>query len=232
MSLETVAVAIASAATALLAAWVAWRKAASEQAAQLKQKTNENRDLEKQLHLREREFLEERNRLELANAETLRAAKAAASEEGRKLGQAERQRDHVTELTNLRYELTARLDKEREQAAIEAREKLRAEYELQTKLFTVKISPYVLIAEDKGLFKDKYETVTGYQYQLLINGIPAFSPHVVRERTEIKTAINEELETMLLKAAHQAAEAAIQVYLGGNPQFAKLSPVIVERATK
>lgn len=190
------------------------------------------RELEKQLHIKECEFLEERNRIEISNAEILRSAKTASFEEGRQLGLAESNSCHINELATQKSELCTKFEIERQKAIEDAKDRIRAEYELQTKLFTVKISPYVKIIEDKSLFGDKYETVSGYQYQLLINGIPAFSPHVVPERTEIKKAINEELELMLIQTAQRAAEAAIQLYLGGNPQFAKLAPPLVERLTQ
>ena len=57
-------------------------------------------------------------------------------------------------------------------------------------------------------------SVSGYQYQLLVNGMPAFSPHIVAERTETKKATNPELERALLQTAERAADAAIQLYLG------------------
>lgn len=142
----------------------------------------ETRSLEKQLHLRERDFLAERNKLELEHAEALKVARSQAFEEGRRLGQTEGNASKVSELSELRRELLDRAEDERATAVAEAREKLRAEYELQSKLFTVKISPYVSIREDRRLLGQQYETVSGYQYQLLVNGIPAFSPHVVAEQ--------------------------------------------------
>lgn len=229
---ETLAIIFTTALVTALVSLLLWRHFSSKQREELASQVAATRELEKQLHLKDRDFLEERNRIELKNVENLRAARATAFEEGRQLGLAESNRDHVNELATQRSELITKREMEREQAAAEARDKLRSEYELQTKLFTVKISPYVKITEDKGLFSDKYETISGYQYQLLVNGIPAFSPHVVPERTEIKKSINEELERMLIQTAQGAAEAAIQLYLGGSPQFAKLAPPLVERLTK
>lgn len=209
-----------------------WRHASAKLRDEMAIQIAATRELEKQLHIKDREFLEERNRIELLSAENLRFAKTASFEEGRLVGVAESHRDHINELAALRTELCTKLEIERQQAGEDARERLRAEYELQIKLFSVKISPYVKITEDKGLFGDKYETVAGYQYQLLVNGIPAFSPHVVPERIETKKAINEELEHMLIRTAQQAAETAIQLYLGGSPQFAKLAPILIERMNK
>ena len=218
--------------TIIFIALFLWRQASAKLRGELALQVATARELEKQLHIKDREFLEERNHIELSNVESLRTAKAISFEEGRQLGLAESHRSHINELTSQHSELSKKFENERLQAVEDARERLRAELELQTKLFTVKISPYVKITEDKSMFGDKYETVTGYQYQLLVNGIPAFSPHVVPERTEVKKAINEELERMLIQTAQNAAEAAILLYLGGSPQFAKLAPLLIERLNK
>ena len=122
-----------------------------------------------------------------------------------------------------------KLQEERESSASDAREQLRAEYELQSKLFSVQISPLVRIVEDKGLFSSEFKTEVGYQYQLLINGIPAFQPHVLIERNEVRKEVNEERIDELIKVAKQIAEGAIDLYLGANGQFAKLAMPIVKR---
>lgn len=216
----------------LVIALLFWKRERQRADLELKERISEARELEKKVHVREREFLDEKNKIEVAKAEAMRNARALGYEEGRAFGQAERERDHLTEITKLRSEFSHQLVIERESAATDARDRLRAEYELQTKLFTVKICPYLKVTEDKSMFNKKHELVSGYQYQLLINGIPAFSPHVVPERTEIKSEINPQLEAALLGIAEKAADAAINMYLGGNIQFARRFPAIVERASK
>jgi hypothetical protein len=232
MNTETVLIVLAASMTTLTIVWMLWRKEKQGLDLELTQRVSEVRELEKKMHVRERDFLDEKNQIEMAKTEALRNARATGYEEGRAYGQVERERDHLTEVTKLRSEFALQLIRERESAACDARDRLRAEYELQTKLFTVKICPYLRIAEDKSMFNKKHELVSGYQYQLLINGIPAFSPHVVPERTEIKSEINPQLEATLLGIAEKAADAAINLYLGGNAQFAKLAPAIVERIAK
>jgi hypothetical protein len=232
MNTETVLVVLAASLTTLSIAWIFWRKEKQGLGVELARQVAEARELEKKMHVRERDFLAEKNQIEMAKTEALREARATGYEEGRAFGQAESQRDHLTEVTRLRSDFALQLTNERESAAGQARDRLRAEYELQTKLFTVKICPYLRITEDKSMFNKKHELVSGYQYQLLINGIPAFSPHVVPERTEIKSEINPQLEAALLRLAEKAADTAINLYLGGNIQFAKLSPPIVERIAR
>ena len=147
----------------VLVAVLLWRKCAAKQAQSIEEQRSVTQQLEKQLHVKERDFLAERNQLEITYSETVRAARTAAFEDGRQLGLTERNAAHITELSAQRSALGTKFESEREQALTEAREKLRAEYELQSKLFTVKISPYVSVREDKGLLRNSYETTTGYQ---------------------------------------------------------------------
>lgn len=186
------------------------------------------RELEKHIHAKERDFLADRNQLELRHADAIRVARTQSFEEGRAQGLSERTAEHMNELEKVRLELLATIEQKKEEAAVEAREKLRNEYELQSKLFSVKISPYVKIGSKRGILTKEHETAIGYQYQLLINGIPAFTPHVVTEGTEVKKEINEKVEALLIDSAQQAADAAIQLYLGGAPQFARRGPPLVE----
>ncbi len=96
----------------------------------------------------------------------------------------------------------------------------------------MKISPYVEVVAVKVLFKDEEETSAGYQYQLLVNGIPAFQPHVIIESKQRHSKVNEENVRAVLAFAKGSAEAAIQMYLGANAQLAKLGPEIVKRIDK
>ena len=131
-----------------------------------------------------------------------------------------------------RNEFAVRLQAEKEIAATEARDRQRAEHELQAKLFSVKISPYVQLLTDNGLFKDTHEAKIGYQYQLLVNGIPAFQPHVFVERHEKIQQIDQSVKNTLLSIAQNCAEAAVTTYLGASPQFAKLAPGVLEQTEK
>ncbi len=148
---QLLGVAAATAALIAVVAFLLWNRASDRQAKELAKQLEATRELEKEIHIRERDFLAERNRLELEKSETIRAAQADAFEKGRKQGIVENHAVHISELATQRSELLKRVEEERESAASEAREKLRAEYELQSKLFTVKITPYVSITEDKGL---------------------------------------------------------------------------------
>jgi hypothetical protein len=229
---QLLGVAVVTAAFVSVVAILLWNRASDRQAKALARQLEASRELEKEVHIRERDFLAERNKLEVEKSETIRAAQADSFEKGRQQGIVENHAVHIAELANQRSELLKKIEEERDRAASEAREKLRAEYELQSKLFTVKITPYVSITEDKGLIRNEFETVAGYQYQLLVNGIPAFSPHIVPEHTEVKRSLNPEVEKALIQTAQRAADSAIDMYLGGNGQFAKLAEPIIKRLPK
>lgn len=221
--------AVISSALTLVVAYFFKQFTSKQHESEVRQHEARIRDLEKQLHLKERDFLDERNRIEMSHQEDIKETKKVAFEEGRQQGVTEGDCDHLSKIMTMQAEFAAKLQEERKKAASEAREHLRAEYELQSKLFSVQISPLVRIVEEKGLFSSEYKTEVGYQYQLLINGIPAFQPHILIERSETRKEVNEERINELTRVAKQVAEGAIDMYLGANGQFAKLAMPIVKR---
>lgn len=214
------------------AAALIYKRLANELHAKLKVSSAQANEAERQVHLKEMEYLAERNKAEIAHVEALNQARSLSFEEGRKQGKAEHELEAAMQLADQRNEFAIRLQAEKEQAAAEAREKQRAEYELQAKLFSVKISPYVQLLTDKGVIYDTYEAKAGYQYQLLVNGIPAFQPHVVVERHEKVKEFDQAVKSTFLSLARTCAEAAVTTYLGASPQFAKLAPEVVEQIEK
>ena len=149
-------------------------------------------------------------------------------EEGRTHGRAEYQLETARQLVDQRTDFTIRLQAEKEQAVAEACDKLRAESQLQEKLFSIKISPYLRFLTHKGLINKTFEAQTGYQYQLLVNGIPAFQPHVVVERQEKVKEIDESVKSQLLLIAENGAKSALSTYLGPvGSKFAKLAAAIL-----
>ena len=103
---------------------------------------------------------------------------------------------------------------------------------MQGKLFDVSVRPYLKVQNSKGLFKDQDIIEAGYQYQLLVNGIPAFQPSVIVEETRRSSKVNEENVKALLQVAERAAKAAADLYLGAGASAAKLGPAIIRRITK
>lgn len=170
------------------------------------------RELELDAHAAERRFLGEINALESAHHSTL-------SEERGKL-------------TRLRIEHADTLARERDQVSAEAREQARREFENQASLFSVSIRPYVRIMKDDGYFNSSFETQTGYQYQLLINGIPAFQPHIIVESTEQTKKFNDENLHTLIEQATKAAESAVALYIGKAGRHVNIVQALVERISR
>ncbi len=230
--IDSVMVGVATFAVVAVCALVLHRRELGRLEGKLQAQLEATNSAERTAHVKELEHLAERNKCEVAHADALVQARTSAFDEGRKHARSEHELEVSTRLAEQRNEQMVRLQAEREQAATEARERLRAEYELQTKLFSVKVSPYVQLLTDNGLFKNTYEARVGYQYQLLINGIPAFQPHVLIERHEKIEKIDEEIKKQLLAVAKTCAEAAVTTYLGASAQFAKLAPEIVDQVSK
>ena len=115
-------------------------------------------------------------------------------------------------------------------SADEARDQARRDFEQQAKLFSVEVQPYYEVTEVSQYFKTEYEARTGYQYQLRVNEIPAFQPHVIIESTERrKKSKDENIDRVASRAAAIAldlAQGAISNLLGGASSFVKLGKLV------
>jgi hypothetical protein len=232
MNPESIFAAVISALGSASILWFVVRRQLRDEEAQVLEQKSMVRDLEAQLHRQQREAASERNRLELEHQERSRSLRASSFEEGRQLGIAEAQRERVTELTAQQATFAQRLAAEREEVARDTRERTRAEFELQAKLFDVSVRPYLKVDKVKGLLKDEEVMEAGYQYQLLVNGIPAFQPSVIIEETRRSSKVNEENLNALLQVAERAAKTAVELYLGAGASAAKLGPAIIRRIVK
>lgn len=137
-------------------------------------------ELELQVHAVERRFGQELNEIESAHH-------AVLSEERKKLAEL-----HLTHAQDLM--------RERETVAAAVKEQARRDFEVQASVFSVAVRPYVRVVNDDGYFSSNYESQAGYQYQLLINGIPAFQPHIIVESMECTKNFNDENLTELLSS--------------------------------
>ena len=100
MNNDYILIALAAVASTLLLCWFFFNKERQGKDAEIRKHIATTHELEKQVHHREREFLDERNQLEVAKSDAVRLARTSGFEEGRLLGQAEKQRDHLIELTH------------------------------------------------------------------------------------------------------------------------------------
>jgi hypothetical protein len=180
--------------------------------AELEASANEH---QKEIHRLEAAHLKARNDLDLEHHNLAKHAREKYFNEGIEHGLASSQKDHLIEITNLRAAHREELAEREAQAENRGRAIAKAEHENQVKAFGVEIRPYVRIERDVGVIWDSHKSLTGYQYQLLVNGIPAFQPHVVVEHSEEHKEVEKEMIAELVKLAHKAADAAVKVYLGG-----------------
>jgi hypothetical protein len=217
---------------ACVASWAIVRTKRDDLTSQLVERVSQIRDLENQLHLQARDGLEERNQAIVEESTALLRAREAAFEEGREYGRGERQRDHLDALTSQRTELMRAQEEEVKRAVREAKETQRAEFELQTKVFAVVIRPYVNVSTVGSWFVKKYKSVQGVQYQLLVNGIPAFTPTIVEENVETIEVWDEDTKRLLISGATDLAKTAISLYLGGASQYVQLADAKVSGPSK
>ncbi len=191
------------------------------------------KELEKQIHINEANFLERKNRMEIAYREEQKLLRESTWNEGKAHGQSEGEKDHLIEITQLMSEYREKILQERNLAANEARSQARIEFELQSKLFGVVIKPYVKIEKDDSFLWASNKSTAGYQYQLLVNGIPAFQPHVVIEHTAESKEFNDTRLEGLKEIAIKAAQAAAELYFSGaSSAVIKMGVPIIEEITK
>jgi hypothetical protein len=177
-------------------------------------------DHQKAIHLLEAEHIKSKNCLEIEHHESLKKSKEQSYKEGYELGLASAYKDHLVEITNIKSAHREELAIKEADAEKRGRAIAKIEHEAQVKAFGVEIRPYVKIEKDAGMIWDEHKSYTGYQYQLLVNGIPAFQPHVVIEHTEELKSVDKQVIAELIKLAHKSADIAAKAYLGGTTSSA------------
>lgn len=98
----------------------------------------------------------------------------------------------------------------------------------KAKAFSVIVRPFIRKIRDDGFFKKLSRLEVGYQYQLQINGIPCFDPHVVIEQHYEEKEVNQEVIEKMTRLALEAAKTAVAIQAGPAGAFIPIadSPVI------
>lgn len=133
----------------------------------------------------------------------------------------ELQDQHLAELkTRLREAEDRGYEEGKRQAELRADEK--------SKAFSVAVRPYIKRVKNDGFIKKGNSLQVGYQYQLQINGIPCFDPHVVIEQQYEEREVNQEVIERMTKLALEAARTAVAIQAGPAGAFIPIatSPVI------
>ena len=223
-------VAIGSAVLATMVLNFIYTKKTSASAMRIAALEAEANEHQKELHRLEAAHLRAKNDLELEHHSLAKHAREEHYNEGFQHGVASSQKDHLIEITNLRAAHREELAEREAEAEKRGRAVAKLEHEAQVKAFGVEIRPYVKIEKDVGIIWDSHKSYTGYQYQLLVNGIPAFQPHVVVEHSAEIKEVDKQMVAELVKLAHKAADAAAKVYLGGaSPGALTIGPEIVQQ---
>ncbi len=172
------------------------------------------RALEKQIHEVEKSGMLKLNEAEQEATKRLKQERDRATEEGRILGHQEKEIENQQKILVLKSDLIEQARQDRSVAELDTEQRIRSEFERQSKLFSIQIRPYLRTVTDKGFIRDDYHHEIGYQFQLLVNGLPVFQPHAVVERKETVREIKQEKVDWLLAEARKLAKDAMGMYLG------------------
>lgn len=197
---------------------------------QLGQHLERANQAEKYIHIKEMEFIDEKNKNNVEHSDALNHARAMSFEDGRRHERANAELELSKKISDQRKELEERFRNEKEAEIKEFSDRIRAEYELRTKIFSIVVSPYLFKSDISGFFSSKAEVRVGYQYQLFVNGVPAFSPHVIVERSEMCEKYDEDVRRKFLDVAFSMAQVVVETYLGRGGGL--LGPAVIKEVGK
>ena len=177
-----------------------------------------------------KEIIHSSTRISLLNEElnTLRSTLTTKSKEFQDV-LADKSNRHANELLKLREEHHSLIRAADEKGFIEGTRLAELRNEKNVDALSVQVKPYVAKVKDEGIFSTKLSSEIGYQYQLLVHGIPCFQPHIVIEQKHAETEINDERLKFLTDKALETAKLAIQSYSSSNLFSVVDSPQIDER---
>ncbi len=90
--------------------------------------------------------------------------------------------------------------------------------ELNSRIITLQIKPWENEVSKKSFFKKTLHYQIGYQYILMVNGIPALSPHQIAEKTIKLSQVNEENIKEIITQIKNTIDNAIKA-AGGLASF-------------
>lgn len=115
--------------------------------------------------------------------------------------------DHLNAInTKVREAQDRAFEDGKRQAELRADEKAKA--------FSLTVRPYIRKIRDDGFLRKMNKIEIGYQYQLQINGIPCFDPHIVIEQHYEEKEVNQEVIERMTRLAIQAAQTAVAIQAG------------------
>jgi hypothetical protein len=138
--------------------------------------------------------------------------------------------DYHLKLEGLRSDYGIKQESQVAKAYQEGFEKCRLIEEEKGKVFSVGVRPYVGKFIRKGFVKHTTKVYIGYQYQLLVRGIPCFEPHKVYEQELEEVVFDDEKLNKCIDKAIEIAEAAVRLSAGPAAQLISVSRLpVIER---
>lgn len=120
----------------------------------------------------------------------------------------EQHRNALNEMDSSHRTALRKLEDESFQAGARQKE---LHYETLGAALKVSVRPYVRTTKKSSFISDSYTCDVGYQYQLMVQGIPCFAPHIQITDSQSYSELNDERIAMLSNLAMQAAQAAISI---------------------
>jgi hypothetical protein len=90
--------------------------------------------------------------------------------------------------------------------------------EMNSKIISLQIRPWENEVSNKGFLKKTIHYQIGYQYILMVNGIPALTPHQIAERNIKLSEANEENIKQIISQVKDTVDKAIKL-TGGLASF-------------
>lgn len=113
------------------------------------------------------------------------------------------EKNNNLEARNRRLEERADSEKEKLEALQEKYTSLEKEHNYlkgqRATEYKIAVSPFKDIYVDKGFFIDDEYIAIGYQYQLFVNGIPCFEPHITIIESMLVKELNREKLDYIIK---------------------------------
>lgn len=177
----------------------------------------------------------------VSNSERLREMEAQLARQTEEFSRqlASKAKEHMEELDLLSKERRRQEEAHHDELKTKVREAENRGYEdgkrqaelradEKAKAFSVIVRPFIRKSRDDGFIKKMNRLEVGYQYQLQINGIPCFEPHVVIVRRYEEKEVNQEVIERMTRLALEAAQGAVKIQAVSAGAFIPVadSPVI------
>lgn len=90
-------------------------------------------------------------------------------------------------------------------------------HERQKPVLSVQVRPYVsTVKSTRALVFDEFRSAVGFQYQLMVDGVPCFQPHIVIDEEQKEKSLNDERLNLLVSRATDVVRRELQWAKAGD----------------